>query len=30
VVRKIGSTATGERDRPLTDIVIDSVTIRRT
>ena len=30
VVRKIGSTATGDRDRPLKDIVIQSVTITRT
>jgi cyclophilin family peptidyl-prolyl cis-trans isomerase len=29
VVSKIGSTATGERDRPLKDIVIQSVTIER-
>jgi peptidyl-prolyl cis-trans isomerase A (cyclophilin A) len=29
VVRAIGSTPTGERDRPKTDIVISSVTIRR-
>ena len=29
VVRKIGSTATGERDRPLTDIVINDITITR-
>jgi peptidyl-prolyl cis-trans isomerase A (cyclophilin A) len=30
VVRKIGSTKTGERDRPLTDIVITAVKIVRT
>jgi peptidyl-prolyl cis-trans isomerase A (cyclophilin A) len=30
VVRKIGSTRTGERDRPLTDIVIQHVRIERT
>ena len=30
VVRKIGSTKTGERDRPVTDVVINHVTIRRT
>ena len=30
VIRGIGSTATGERDRPVTDIVIQSVKIRRT
>jgi peptidyl-prolyl cis-trans isomerase A (cyclophilin A) len=29
VVRKIGSTRTGERDRPVNDIVIQSVTIER-
>jgi peptidyl-prolyl cis-trans isomerase A (cyclophilin A) len=29
VVRKIGSTATGGRDRPLTDMVIQTVTIER-
>jgi peptidyl-prolyl cis-trans isomerase A (cyclophilin A) len=29
VVRKIGSTPTGDRDRPLTDVVIESVTIER-
>jgi peptidyl-prolyl cis-trans isomerase A (cyclophilin A) len=29
VVRKIGSTATNERDRPLTDVVIRTVTIER-
>ena len=29
VVRKIGSTRTGERDRPLQDIVIEHVTITR-
>ena len=29
VVRKIGSTATGERDRPVKDIVVTSVTIER-
>lgn len=30
VVRKIGSTPTGERDRPLTDVVIETVRIQRT
>lgn len=30
VVRAIGSTPTGERDRPLTDVVIKSITIERT
>ena len=30
VIRAIGSTATGERDRPVTDIVVQSVKIRRT
>ena len=30
VVRKIGSTKTGERDRPVKDVVINRVTIRRT
>ena len=29
VVRAIGSTATGDRDRPVTDIVIQSITIER-
>ncbi len=29
VVRKIGSTRTGERDRPVNDIVIQSITIDR-
>ena len=29
VVRKIGSTRTGERDRPVNDIVIKSITIER-
>lgn len=29
VVRKIGSTRTGAQDRPITDVVIQSVTIRR-
>jgi peptidyl-prolyl cis-trans isomerase A (cyclophilin A) len=29
VVKKIGSTRTGDRDRPLTDVVIQSVTIQR-
>ena len=29
VVRKIGSTKTGAQDRPVNDIVIESVTIRR-
>jgi peptidyl-prolyl cis-trans isomerase A (cyclophilin A) len=29
VVKKIGSTATGERDRPLTDIAIQSIKIER-
>ena len=29
VVRKIGSTRTGERDRPVNDIVIQSITIER-
>jgi cyclophilin family peptidyl-prolyl cis-trans isomerase len=29
VVRQIGSTKTGERDRPLTDVVIQTVKIRR-
>jgi peptidyl-prolyl cis-trans isomerase A (cyclophilin A) len=29
IVRKIGSTATGPRDRPLKDVVIKSVTIER-
>jgi peptidyl-prolyl cis-trans isomerase A (cyclophilin A) len=29
VVRKIGSTATGDRDRPVKDIVITSIAIRR-
>ena len=29
VVRKIGSTKTGERDRPVTDVVINKVTITR-
>ena len=29
VVRKIGSTPTGDRDRPLTDVVIQSVSIER-
>jgi peptidyl-prolyl cis-trans isomerase A (cyclophilin A) len=29
VVRAIGSTATGDRDRPVTDIVIQSITIDR-
>jgi hypothetical protein len=29
VVRKIGGTRTGERDRPVNDIVIQSVTIER-
>jgi cyclophilin family peptidyl-prolyl cis-trans isomerase len=29
VVTKIGSTRTGDRDRPLKDIVIQSVTIER-
>ena len=30
VVRKIGSAATGERDRPLKDVTIETITIRRT
>jgi len=30
VVRKIGSTATGDRDRPVKDIVIESIAIKRT
>jgi peptidyl-prolyl cis-trans isomerase A (cyclophilin A) len=30
VVRRIGSTKTGDRDRPVTDVVIQHVTIRRT
>jgi peptidyl-prolyl cis-trans isomerase A (cyclophilin A) len=29
IVKKIGSTRTGERDRPLTDIAINKVTIER-
>ena len=29
VVRKIGSTRTGERDRPVNDIVINSIKIER-
>jgi hypothetical protein len=29
IVRKIGSTAVGPRDRPLKDVVIKSVTIER-
>jgi peptidyl-prolyl cis-trans isomerase A (cyclophilin A) len=29
VVRKIGSTKTGDRDRPTTDVVITSITIER-
>jgi hypothetical protein len=29
VVRKIGSTATGPRDRPLKDVVIKNVRIER-
>ncbi len=29
VIKKIGSTATSERDRPLTDIVVETVTIER-
>jgi len=29
VVRKIGSTPTNERDRPLTEVVIQTVTIER-
>jgi hypothetical protein len=29
VVRAIGSTATGDRDRPIKDIVIQSITIER-
>ena len=29
VVRKIGKTPTGERDRPLKDVTIRSITIRR-
>jgi peptidyl-prolyl cis-trans isomerase A (cyclophilin A) len=29
VVKKIGSTRTGDRDRPLTDVLIQSVTIQR-
>jgi hypothetical protein len=29
VVRKIGSTATGPRDRPLKDVVIKAVKIER-
>jgi cyclophilin family peptidyl-prolyl cis-trans isomerase len=29
VIRAIGSTATGDRDRPVTDIVIQSITIDR-
>jgi len=27
VVKKIGSAPTGDRDRPLTDVVIQSITI---
>ena len=30
VVKKIGSTPTGDRDRPLTDVVIQSITIEKT
>jgi len=30
VVRRIGSTATGDRDRPVKDIVIESIAIKRT
>ena len=30
VVRKIGSTPTGDRDRPVTDVVIESIRIERT
>jgi hypothetical protein len=29
VVKKIGSTKTGPRDRPVKDVVINSVTIER-
>ncbi len=29
IVRKIGSTPTGDRDRPTKDIVIQNVTIER-
>ena len=30
VVRKIGSTRTGERDRPITDVVIQNIAIEKT
>ncbi|MEQ1575696.1 MAG: peptidylprolyl isomerase, partial [Vicinamibacterales bacterium] len=29
VIRKIGATATGERDRPVKDVIVTSVTIER-